>query len=320
MKFAYRISMPYYITSVSFLLLFYFILATSAQAIKASNALITDVGSYVDKTGIRYVVGTVENKNNVPIHVLLGLNTTTHNVKTTSVAQPYGKTIYAYGEAPFKFKLPYGSNVKLTGNPYVYQLNTTNIPYFDVLKLNYSNIPLSNGTLIGTVKNIASFDIYNLSIYASAHDKTGAQIDSVTTSLMPTLKSGEKASFSVSPNPALGSKVAFYSCFGVDFRTTNMRLSIGENRYILSNMTGLATIDNIKADPSTGSFKIYMNNQYPVPGPLILKIPQLIGASTVFVTMDGTLYKNAVTNSKGFTLVYLIVPGGKHVINVNGIR
>jgi hypothetical protein len=311
--------MPFF-TSLSFFLLFYFILAPSAHALKTSNALVTDVGSYVDKTGIRYVVGTVENKNDVPIHVLLGLNTTTNNVKTTSVAQPYGKTIYAYGEDPFKFKIPRGSDVKLTGNPYVYQLSTTSIPYFDALRLNYSNIPLPNGTLIGTVKNIASFDIYNLSIYASAHDKTGAQIDSVTTPLMPILKSGEKASFSVSPNPVLGSKVAFYSCFGVDFKTTNMKINIGQNRYIISNMTSLATIENIKADPSSGTIKIYMNNQYPVPGPLILKIPQLTGASTIFVTMDGTLYRDAVATSKGFALVDLNVPGGKHEIDVNGIR
>ena len=320
MKFAYRIFKPSCFTSLLFLLLFYFILTTPAHALKTNNALVTDVGSYVDKTGNRYVVGTVENKNDVPIHVLLGFNFTASNVKTTAVAQPYGKTIYPYGEAPFKFELPSGANVKLTANPYVYRLSTTSIPYFDVLKLNYSNIPFPNGTLIGTVKNTASFDIYDLYIYASAHNKTGAQIDSVSTALMPILKSGEKTLFSVTPNPSLASKVAFYSCFGVDFRTMNMRINIGENRYILSNMTGLATINNVKADPSTGSIRIYMNNQYPVPGPLILKIPQLIGASTVFVTMDGTLYKNAVTNSKGFTLVNLMVPGGKHEIDVNGIR
>ncbi len=320
MKFDYRHFNPYYITSLLFLLLFYPSSAISAQTPKIGDALVTDLGSYVDKAGNTNVVGTVENKNDIPIHVLVGLNTTTSSGKRLSLTEPYGKIIYPYREAPFKFNIPYRSDAKLTGKPYVYQLNTTRVPFYDVVRLNYSNIPFLNGTLTGTVKNIASFDIYDLSIYASAHNKTGAQIDSVTSGLIPVLKSGARAFFSVNPNPILVSKVAFYSCFGVDFRTMNMRINIGENRYILSNMTGLATIDNIKADPSTGSIKIYMNNQYPVPGPLILRIPQVIGGSTIFVTMDGTLYKHAVTTSNGFTLVDLNVPGGKHEINVNGIR
>jgi len=317
---AYRCSVLYYSPIVLFVLLFYLSSGTPSHALKTGDALITDVGSYVDKAGSTNIVGTVENKDSVPIHVLLGLNTTNSNMKTISVAEPYSKIVYPYAEVPFKFKIPFSSDVMLMGKPYVYQLNEVRVPYYDVLRLNYSNIPMANGTLIGSIKNIASFDLHNLSIYASAHNKTGAQIDSVTSGLIHVLKSGEKAFFSVSPNPVLESKVAFYSCFGVDFSTMNMMLNIGNNRYIIANMTGLATIDNIKPDPSTGTVKIYMNNEYPVPGPLRLKIPQWIGGSTIFVTMDGTLFKQAVTTSNGFTLVDLNVPGGKHVISINGIK
>ena len=46
----------------------------------------------------------------------------------------------------------------------------------------------------------------------------------------------------------------FTDCFGVDFSTTNMKIKIGEDRYITSNMTALATISNIKADPSTRNY------------------------------------------------------------------
>jgi hypothetical protein len=125
--------------------------------------------------------------------------------------------------------------------------------------------------------------------------------------------------FSVSADPAVGPKVSWYSCFGIDLRTQNMKIKIGENRYITSNMTGLATISNIKADPSTGSILIDMYNQYPVPGPLRLKIPQIFSSPTIFATMDGTLYRNAVTMMKGYTIVDLNVPAGKHEISVSGI-
>jgi hypothetical protein len=282
------------------------------------NVKITDVGSFIDATGIKNFVGTVENNNDVPIHMLIGLNiTNSNNTISQLVAEPYGKIIYPYREAPFKLKI--SSNVKPIGKPFVYEESEVNIPYYDVTRLNYSNVPIQNGSLIGSVKNIASFDVRGLTIYASAHDQSGEQLDSVKSQLIPVLRAGETVMFSVSPDPAVRSKVSFYSCFGVDFRTTNMKIKIGENKYITSNMTGLATISSIKADPSTGSILIDIDNQYPVPGPLTLKIPQIFSGPTIFVMIDGTLYKNALTTLKGYTYVELNVPAGKHEVTVSGV-
>jgi hypothetical protein len=96
-----------------------------------------------------------------------------------------------------------------------------------------------------------------------------------------------------------------------------MKIRIGENRYVTSNMTGLATISNIKADPSSESILIDIDNQYLVPGPLSLKIPQIFSSPTIFVMVDGTLYKNAVTMTKGYTYVDLIIPADKHEVTVS---
>jgi hypothetical protein len=79
--------------------------------------------------------------------------------------------------------------------PYVYQQKAVSVPYHDVVRLDYSNIPFLNDTLIGSVNNVGSFDIYDLSIYASAHNRTAAQIDSVTNRTIPILKSGESTFF-----------------------------------------------------------------------------------------------------------------------------
>lgn len=283
------------------------------------NVTITEVGSFVDAMGVKNIVGTVENNDDVPVQMSIGLNTTSNNNTVSHlIAEPYGKIIYPYREAPFKLKIS-SSDVNPIGKPFVYQARNVNIPYYDAIRLNYSNTPTQNGSLTGSVKNIASFDVYDLTIYASAHNQSGAQIDSVRSHLIPVLRSGETVMFSVSPDPAVRSKVSVYSCFGVDLRTMNMKIKIGENRYITSNMTGLATISNIKADPSTGSILIDINNQYPVPGPLTLKIPQIFSSPTIFVMMDGTLYKNAVTTMKGNTYVDLSIPAGKHEVSVSGI-
>ena len=283
------------------------------------NVTITEVGSFTDAVGIKNIVGTVENNNDVPIQMSIGLNTTSsNNTVSHLIAEPYGKIIYPYREAPFKLKIS-SSDVNPIGKPFVYQARNVNIPYYDVIRLNYSNTPTQNGSLIGSVKNIASFDVYDLTIYASAHNQSGAQIDSVRSHLIPVLRSGERVMFSVYPDPAVRSKVSVYSCFGVDLRTMNMKINIGQNRYITSNMTGLATISNIKTDPSTGSILVNIYNQYPVPGPFRLKIPQTFSSPTIFVTMDGTLYRNAVTMMKGYTYVDLNIPAGKHEVSVSGI-
>ena len=281
---------------------------------------IVDVGSFTDSRGTKNIVGTVENNNNLPVQMLIGLNTTNNSSNTVSlIAKPFGKIIYPFREAPFKIKLSSSPDVKSIGKPFVYKARNINMPYYDVIRLNYSNTPIQNGSLIGSIKNIASFDIHDLTIYASAHNESGAQVDSVKSHLIPVLRSGETVMFSVSSDPAVRSKVSFYSCFGVDFSTTNIKIKLGDNRYITANMTGLATITNVKADPSTGSISINIYNQYPVPGPLSLKIPSIFNSPTIFVTVDGTLYRNSVTIMKGYTYVDLNIPAGKHIVNVSGI-
>jgi hypothetical protein len=287
---------------------------------RGADVAIMDVTSFTDNIGSKNIVGTVENNDDVPVQVVVGLNGTSgNNTGFRMITEPYGKIIYPYGEVPFKFKVSTSSGLKLVGKPFVYQARNVNIPYYNVVKLNYSNTPRQNGSLIGSVKNIASFDVYDLTIYASAHNQSGAQIDSVSSHL-PVLKSGQRDMFTVSPDAAVRSKVSFYSCFGVDFRTMNMKINIGENRYITSNMTGLATIDDIKADPSTGSVIVNINNQYPVPGPLRLKIPQIVNSPTIFVMVDENLDRNAVMLLKGYIYVDLNIPAGKHEVTISGIK
>lgn len=307
---------------VPIVFLFYLFFSTTAFAHQEErNVTITDVGSFVDAKGIKNVVGTVENGNDIPIQAVIGINATTGSSKSVSLlmTEPYGKVIYPYREAPFKFSTPSSYDVKSIVKPFLYLVRNVNIPNYDVIRLNYSSTPLQNGSLVGSVKNIASFDVHDLIIYASAHDRSGAQIDSVRSHLIPVLRSGERVMFIVSSDPAVRSKVAFYSCFGVDFSTMNMKIKIGQNKYITSNMTGLATIRNIKADPSTGTLLINIYNQYPVPGPFRMKIPQIFSSPTIFVMVDGTLSRNTVTMMKGYTYVDLNIPAGKHEISVSGI-
>ena len=53
-------------------------------------------------------------------------------------------------------------------------------PYFKSLRLNYTNTPVGKDrSLVGTVENIGSVDVHDVSVFASAHDNKTRQIDSV---------------------------------------------------------------------------------------------------------------------------------------------
>jgi hypothetical protein len=46
---------------------------------KGVTVAITDLGSFIDAMGIKNIVGSVENNNDVPVQMLIGLNTTSSN-------------------------------------------------------------------------------------------------------------------------------------------------------------------------------------------------------------------------------------------------
>ena len=115
------------------------------------NVVITDVGSFIDAMGIKNIVGTVENNNDVPIETAIGINAITGdgNAAPHLVTEPYSKVIYPYSEVPFKVKV--SSGLKPVGKPFAYQARNVNIPHYDVIRLNYTNTPIQNGSLIGSV-------------------------------------------------------------------------------------------------------------------------------------------------------------------------
>src|SRR5215472_14006225 len=175
MTYINKADLVYFYLFIPVVFLLYLFSNSGAYALQGGIVTITDLGSFTDPMGIKNIVGTVQNNNNLPIQMLIGLNiTNSNNTISHLVAEPYGKIIYPYREAPFKLKIS-SPNVKPIGKPFVYEEREVNVPYYDVIRLNYSNVPMQNGSLIGSVKNIASFDIHGLTIYASAHDQTGEQ-------------------------------------------------------------------------------------------------------------------------------------------------
>jgi hypothetical protein len=287
----------------------------------------TEQRTFRDSNGNINIIGVVDNNGKVPVEITLGLNITaskgssTEATTTTTIKQPtYGRIIYPLTGAPFKFII--GPESLVSSKAYIVNVKQISVPYWNVLRLNYSNMPVGNDrALVGTAKNIGQFDLHNVSIYASVHDRNGLQIDSVKSNTIRLIKPGEEIAFTAKPYPGIKSSVFYYSCAGVDLNAPITTLDIGKGQFIAYNLYGLASISDFKYNNATDSIEFGVKYYSPVGGPLSLKIPQLAERQSVSVMMDGNLYKQASIKMNGKTIsIDFFVPPEDHEVQIKGIR
>src|ERR687888_107066 len=167
------------ILTFSVLLLEFPSLGTAHAAIVDSSIKMTKQQSFVDSNGRLNIIGVVDNNGKVPVSVTVGLDTISKSGVINAMTDPtYGNIIYPFTGAPFKFIIQPNQSVK--GTAFISSVKQVPVPYYNVIRLNYSNMPSasnSNKALVGTVQNIGPFDLHDVSVYASAHDRNGIQID-----------------------------------------------------------------------------------------------------------------------------------------------
>ena len=200
--------------------------------------------SFIDADGKLNVIGVVDNNGKVPISATVSLNTIDKSSgMTRTLTDPtFGNIIYPYTGAPFKFIIdPNQQSVK--GIAFISSVKQIPVPYYNVIRLDYSNMPAANSSnkaLVGTVQNIGPFNLHDVSVYASAHNKNGIQIDSVKSNVISLLKPGQEARFIALPDFNTAPKIYFYSCAGVSLGNDPMNaLDIGNGKSILSIILSL---------------------------------------------------------------------------------
>jgi hypothetical protein len=162
-----------------------------------SEKKMTKQQSFVDAHGKLNVIGVVDNNGKVPNSVTVSLNTIdkSSGMIRTLTDPTFGNIIYPYTGAPFKFIIdPNQQSVK--GIAFISSVKQIPVPYYNVIRLDYSNMPAANSTdkaLVGTVQNIGPSDLHGVSVYASVHDRKGIQIDSVKSNVISLLKPGQEA-------------------------------------------------------------------------------------------------------------------------------
>ena len=317
------------------LLLLQFISLAPAPAAAVTDIInnsikMTKQQSFVDAHGKLNVIGVVDNNGKVPISVIVSLNTIDKSSgMTRTLTDPtFGNIIYPYTGAPFKFIIdPNQESVK--GMAFISSVKQIPVPYYNVIRLDYSNMPAANSTdkaLVGTVQNIGPSDLHGVSVYASVHDRKGIQIDSVKSNVINLLKPGQEARFIALPDFNTAPKIYFYSCAGVSLGNDPMNaLDIGNGQSILYDINGVLRISDFKYNAANDSIMFQARHYNPNGGPMSLKLVKNSGGgSNVIVMMDGKLYNNGGASIKMMdpkTMhIDFFIPPGDHTLQIKGVR
>jgi hypothetical protein len=204
------------------------------------------------------LMGVVHNTGDTPLEVKLGVNTTTTTGKVTETTvmeetAPYSRVLYPYSVSPFKFSIKSTdpqSQATLSGigKPFIISFEKLYTPNYDGLViLNYTNIPFGeNAALVGTVKNSGLFELRDVAVYASAHDKNRTQVDSVKSNMIPDLEPGQEMAFTSIPDPASESQIEYYSCAGFDINPQMNKLIIADDKVVRYDLEGPVAIRDPK--------------------------------------------------------------------------
>jgi hypothetical protein len=243
----------------------------------------------------------------------------------------FGNIIYPFTGAPYKFIIAPNQSVK--GTAFISSVKQVPVPNYNVIRLNYSNMPSTsnNKALVGTVQNIGPFDLHDVSVYASVHDRNGIQIDSVKSNILHLIKPGQEAQFIALPDYTTTPNVYYYSCAGVSLGIAPMTtLDIGKGQSILYDIIGVVRISDFKYNAANDSIVFAVKHYNPDGGPMSLKLVKNSGSPTaVSVMMDGKMYNNNNDNNNSLSVktmdaktvhIDLFVPSGDHFVQIKGIR
>ena len=325
---------------------------TSYAIENGGQIVLKEFGSFMDSNDRLNIVGVVDNNGDYPIgQVIVGLNltassgglseglsdfgdTNTDDARsqantasasttiTTIMAPTFARVIYPGTGAPFKIVLE-GSEVSMAsiGQPFIYGFNQLNTTFYDILKLNYTNMAVgSERALVGTVENTSPFSVHNVRVYASAHDNNQTQIDSAISKNIPTIEPGQEIQFELIPNPSIKSDVIYYSCAGVELDAPITTLKTPDGGFVAYDLHALAKIIDLKYNSSSNSIVFGADHYNPDGGSITMKVPQMYDDQKISVLMDGKPANTAEITADGKTIkIDIFIPPEEHKLQILGV-
>jgi len=274
--------------------------------------------SFVDSEGRQTIVGTVRNFGELPVQVIVGVQTTEGKIQE---APTYGRTIWPLTDAPFKIVLENGVGA---GEPFIKEVreveDTPN--YNAMLVLNYSSMAVGEErAFVGTIKNTGPFDVYNVSVFAGIHSPDHKlQLDSVRSNVIQVIKAGEEVEFKALPDPAIRSDMFYYSCAGLDYDNPITTLRGSGGTFVSYSLIAAAQISSMRYNDTTDSITFGVRPYPPDGTPLSMQIPQLSENQTIAVMLDGNLHEAKISRDGKTLSIEFFVPKGEHHVQIQGVR
>jgi hypothetical protein len=291
--------------------------STSAYSAHSEFVKIIAHSSFVDSEGKLNVVGTVRNSGHIPIQATIGLEVEDENGIRIEHEPTFGRIIRPLNDSPFKFIIHSG----IAGLPFIADVKEVEAAHVsDMVILNYTSMAYGDErAFVGTVKNNASFDIHNLSVFASVRSENATQLDSVRSDIIPVLKANEERAFLALPDAAIKSEVYFYSCAGLDLDAPIKTIDTGDGKFIPYDLSAAAQVSGIRYQNETDSIEFDIRPYAPGGGPLSFMIPQESQDQSVKVILDGNLHEPAIRADGKTIYVDFFVPAGQHEIQIQRV-
>ncbi len=294
-------------------------LSTTAAAYSADDDSVKIIAqsSFVDSEGKLNIVGTVRNTGALPVQAIVGLEVQDENGIRIEQQPTYGRIIRPLNDSPFKFVIDSGT----TGHPFIADFKEVEATHTtDMIILNYTSMAAGeeNG-FVGTVKNNAPFDIYNVSVFASARSDNATQLDSVRSNVIPVLRASEEQPFIAITDAAVKSRVYYYSCAGLDFDAPITTIDAGGGKLIPYDLSAAAQVSAIRYENETDSIAFGIRPYSPTGGPISLMIPQVSQDQTVTVMLDGKLHESSIRDDGKTIYIDFFVPQGEHQVQIQRV-
>jgi hypothetical protein len=274
--------------------------------------------SFVDSEGRTNIVGTVRNTGTLPVEATVGL-AVQDKVAIRIEQQPtYGRIIWPQNDSPFKFVVESGT----AGDPFIADVKEVGATQTnDMIILNYTSMAAGEErAFVGTVKNNAPFDIYNISVFASVRSENATQLDSVRSNVIPVLKANEEQVFIAFPDPAVKSRVYYYSCAGLDLDDPITTIDAGGGKFIAYDLNAAAQVSAIRYENETDSITFRIRPYSPAGGPISFMLAQISQNQNVTVTLDDKLHGASIRPDGKTIYINFFVPQGEHQVQIQRVR
>jgi hypothetical protein len=270
--------------------------------------------SFIDSEGKLNIVGTVRNTGTLPVQTMIGLEVQDESEIRIERQTTYSRIIWPLNDSPFKFVIDSGT----AGHPFIVDVKEVEAARItDLIILNYKSMAAGQeGAFVGTVKNNAPFDIYNVSVFASARSQDATQLDSVRSNAIPVLRAGEEQPFIAFTDEAVKSRVYYYSCAGLDLNAPITTIDAGGGKFIAYDLNAAAQVSAIRYEKQTDSIAFEIRPYSPTGGPISFMIPQASQDQSVAVMLDGKLHESSIRDDGKTIYIDFFVPQGDHQVQI----